>query len=76
MFDDLCLLSNGDLVYCGPADEVLQHFDALGHHCPEHYNPAEFVADLISIDFSNQETEDASRCGAGIDWARLYMGNC
>lgn len=25
---------------------------ALGHACPEHYNPAEFVADLISIDYS------------------------
>lgn len=33
----------------------------LGHTCPQHYNPAEFVADLISIDFSSPELEAETR---------------
>lgn len=33
----------------------------LGHTCPKHYNPAEFVADLISIDFSSSELEAETR---------------
>jgi hypothetical protein len=33
----------------------------LGHSCPQHYNPAEFVADLISIDFSSPEVEAETR---------------
>jgi len=33
----------------------------LGHACPQHYNPAEFVADLISIDFTSPELEADSR---------------
>lgn len=32
----------------------------LGHTCPAHYNPAEFVADLISFDYSSVELEAES----------------
>ena len=39
-FDDLLLVSEGRVVYHGPAADVLAHFAALGHACPEHYNPA------------------------------------
>jgi ABC-type multidrug transport system ATPase subunit len=61
MFDDLCLLSEGRLVYFGPAADALGHFQALGHACPEHYNPAEFLADLVAIDQSSEEAERVSR---------------
>ena len=30
----------GELVYSGPADGVLPHFESLGHTCPAHFNPA------------------------------------
>ena len=33
-----------------------------GHHVPEHYNPAEFIADLIAVDPSSPAAEAASRC--------------
>jgi len=61
LFDDLCLLSEGQLLYFGPADEALTHFASLGHECPEHYNPAEFFADLVAIDHSSEETEKESK---------------
>jgi ABC-type multidrug transport system ATPase subunit len=61
MFDDLCLLSDGQLIYFGPAQEALTHFEKLGHTCPQHYNPAEFLADLVAIDHSSEEKENESR---------------
>ncbi|KAH7516393.1 hypothetical protein FEM48_Zijuj10G0130300 [Ziziphus jujuba var. spinosa] len=54
-FDDIVLLTEGALVYAGPArDEPLAYFSRFGlYNCPEHVNPAEFLADLISIDYSS-----------------------
>ncbi|KAI9088636.1 hypothetical protein K1719_029750 [Acacia pycnantha] len=53
-FDDIVLLAEGSLVYSGPArDEPLAYFSKFGYHCPDHVNPAEFLADLISIDYSS-----------------------
>lgn len=61
-FDDLILLSSGAVVYAGPAqDHALNYFADLGHNCPEHTNPAEYFADLISIDYSSSENEAATR---------------
>ena len=50
-------------MYDGPAAAAAQYFGALGHPCPQFYNPAEFLADLISIDTSSPEAEAESRCG-------------
>ncbi|GAB4820462.1 hypothetical protein N2152v2_007508 [Parachlorella kessleri] len=61
LFDDLILLSEGELVYSGPANEVLDYFAAQGYNCPEHYNPAEFLADLVALDHTSPEAEDESR---------------
>ena len=35
-----CPHAEGELVYAGPAAEVLPYFEKLGHKCPEHFNPA------------------------------------
>ncbi|KAK9828034.1 hypothetical protein WJX81_003580 [Elliptochloris bilobata] len=61
MFDDLVLLSEGAALYAGPADGALAFFAEQGHVCPEHYNPAEFLADLISVDPTSSEAEAATR---------------
>lgn len=37
----LLQLSEGHEVYAGPAAEAAAHFEAQGHPCPAHYNPAE-----------------------------------
>lgn len=61
-FDDLVLLSNGSLVYAGPAgDDAIAYFDSIGYKVPEHVNPAEYFADLISVDYSSPEREDITR---------------
>lgn len=64
MFDDLILLSEGRMLYSGPAFQALAYFEELGHHCPHHYNPAEFLADLISVDASTPEAQEKTRYAA------------
>mmetsp|Transcript_19242 Transcript_19242/g.58081 ORF Transcript_19242/g.58081 Transcript_19242/m.58081 type:complete len:689 (-) Transcript_19242:421-2487(-) len=61
MFDDLLLLSEGQEVYCGPAADAATYFERLGHKCPPNYNPAEFFADLISVDTSSPDAELSTR---------------
>lgn len=61
-FDDIILLTNGALVYAGPArDKPLEYFSKFGYSCPEHVNPAEFLADLISTDYSSAESVYSSQ---------------
>uniref|UniRef100_A0A0D9UW74 ABC transporter domain-containing protein n=1 Tax=Leersia perrieri TaxID=77586 RepID=A0A0D9UW74_9ORYZ len=61
-FDDIVLLSEGEVVYMGPAkEEPLTYFASLGYHCPDHVNPAEFLADLISVDYSSSESVKSSQ---------------
>ncbi|KAL1556580.1 ABC transporter G member 7 [Salvia divinorum] len=61
-FDDIVLLTEGSLIYAGPArDAALAYFSKFGFICPEHVNPAEFLADLISVDYSSAESVDASK---------------
>ncbi|XP_058769474.1 ABC transporter G family member 7 [Vicia villosa] len=61
-FDDIVLLTEGSLVYAGPAgNEPLEYFSKFGYHCPDHVNPAEFLADLISIDYSSSDSVHSSK---------------
>ncbi|KAG7032043.1 ABC transporter G family member 7 [Cucurbita argyrosperma subsp. argyrosperma] len=61
-FDDIVLLTEGALVYAGPAhEEPLEYFSKFGYNCPDHVNPAEFLADLISIDYSSADSVYSSQ---------------
>ncbi|XP_047341366.1 ABC transporter G family member 7 isoform X2 [Impatiens glandulifera] len=61
-FDDIVLLTEGALVYSGAArSEPLAYFANMGYTCPDHVNPAEFLADLISIDYSSTDSVYSSR---------------
>lgn len=61
-FDDIVLLTEGALVYAGPAQEKpLNYFANFGYVCPDHVNPAEFLADLISVDYSSTESVYSSQ---------------
>ena len=59
--DDVLLLSpGGRVVFEGEIAAALRHFEGIGHSCPSSYNPAEFLVDLVSVDTSSKETEEAS----------------
>eukprot|EP00920_Eleutheroschizon_duboscqi_P018308 GHVT01043644.1.p1 GENE.GHVT01043644.1~~GHVT01043644.1.p1 ORF type:complete len:484 (+),score=83.77 GHVT01043644.1:195-1454(+) len=48
MFDQLVLLSAGQVVYHGPAAAAAQYFKEIGYPCIEGYNTADFILDLLS----------------------------
>ncbi|KAF2760409.1 putative ABC transporter [Pseudovirgaria hyperparasitica] len=51
LFDRLLLLSQGKTVFNGLVQDVQHYFDNLGRPMPIHMNPAEFMLDLVNVDF-------------------------
>lgn len=62
LFDDIIILSNGNLVYHGPSgDNALKYFAKKGYLCPSYFNPADFFLDLVSVDSRSEDAERTSR---------------
>ncbi|OQD76189.1 hypothetical protein PENDEC_c005G06482 [Penicillium decumbens] len=61
-FSQVLLLARGGYpVYAGPGQQMLPHFAALGHECPQTTNPADFVLDLITVDLQQEDRETVTR---------------
>lgn len=43
LFDDLLLLAQGEVVYHGPVDGTIEHFEQLGYPIPVHTNPIDYI---------------------------------
>jgi ABC-type multidrug transport system ATPase subunit len=61
LFDRLLLLSEGQTMYFGPAREAVGYFERLGHSCPQHFNPADFFLDVLSLNLKTREAEEDTR---------------
>ncbi|BAT85839.1 hypothetical protein VIGAN_04343300 [Vigna angularis var. angularis] len=48
LFDDIILLSEGQIVYQGPRDNVLDFFEYTGFKCPERKGVADFLQEVTS----------------------------
>ncbi|XP_021684676.2 ABC transporter G family member 32 isoform X2 [Hevea brasiliensis] len=48
LFDDVILLCEGQIVYQGPRDSVLDFFSSMGFHCPQRKNVADFLQEVTS----------------------------
>uniref|UniRef100_A0A0D9XCM5 ABC transporter domain-containing protein n=1 Tax=Leersia perrieri TaxID=77586 RepID=A0A0D9XCM5_9ORYZ len=48
LFDDIILLSDGQVVYNGPRDHVLEFFKSVGFKCPERKGVADFLQEVTS----------------------------
>jgi len=51
LFDKLCLLSGGQVVYFGDADKALSMFESAGLPCPPLRNPTDHFLHVINKDF-------------------------
>lgn len=58
LFDNVIFMTQGRLVYSGPREAIFDYFSAAGSPIPPHYNPAEYILDLINTDFAGDETAD------------------
>lgn len=59
LFDKLLLLSAGKPHYFGPVSAVSSHYASLGHELPLHENPAEFLLELVNVDFARRRDQGA-----------------
>lgn len=50
LFDDVILLCEGQIVYQGPREAVLDFFAAMGFTCPERKNVADFLQEVCIIE--------------------------
>ncbi|KAH0716362.1 hypothetical protein KY284_009267 [Solanum tuberosum] len=48
LFDDVILLSEGQIVYQGPKENVLEFFEYMGFRCPERKGIADFLVEVTS----------------------------
>ncbi|CAN0023380.1 unnamed protein product, partial [Sphacelaria rigidula] len=54
MFDDLLVLSEGQVMFHGPADRAVGYFRSKGFSMPANTNPGEFAIDVVSIDYTSK----------------------
>ncbi|KAJ3166121.1 hypothetical protein HDU88_003669 [Geranomyces variabilis] len=60
-FENVILLTGGNLIYSGPCADVLDHFAKNAHPIPDKINPADFLIDVTSIDNRDAVAEEASK---------------
>ncbi|MED6136244.1 transcription factor [Stylosanthes scabra] len=48
LFDDVILISDGEIVYQGPREHVLDFFEYVGFKCPERKTIADFLQEVTS----------------------------
>lgn len=48
LFDEIILLSEGQVVYQGPRENVLEFFEGVGFKCPERKGVADFLQEVTS----------------------------
>ncbi|KAG2485433.1 hypothetical protein HYH03_015813 [Edaphochlamys debaryana] len=58
LFDKLCLLSGGELIFFGPATKALAMFEEAGLPCPALRNPTDHFLHVINRDFQGDHGLD------------------
>ncbi|XP_073142895.1 ABC transporter G family member 29-like isoform X2 [Henckelia pumila] len=61
LFDDIILLSEGQIAYHGPRKDVLEFFESCGFKCPERKGIAEFLQEVTSRKDQEQYWADKSK---------------
>ncbi|KAG6547995.1 hypothetical protein Mapa_010429 [Marchantia paleacea] len=61
LFDDVILLSEGQIVYHGPKEHILEFFEDCGFKCPERKGVADFLQEVTSRKDQQQYWSDKER---------------
>ncbi|MBA0774776.1 hypothetical protein Gotri_009963, partial [Gossypium trilobum] len=61
LFDDIILLSEGQIVYQGPRQHVVEFFESCGFRCPERKGTADFLQEVTSKKDQEQYWADRSK---------------
>ena len=47
LFDDIILISEGQIVYQGPREHIVEFFESCGFRCPERKGIADFLQEVM-----------------------------
>ncbi|KAL0425027.1 UNVERIFIED_CONTAM: ABC transporter G family member 36 [Sesamum radiatum] len=61
LFDDVILLSEGQIVYQGPRENIIEFFESCGFKCPERKGTADFLQEVTSRKDQEQYWADRSK---------------
>ncbi|KAL4339219.1 hypothetical protein GQ457_08G020360 [Hibiscus cannabinus] len=61
LFDDIILLSEGQIVYQGPREHIVEFFETCGFKCPERKGTADFLQEVTSKKDQEQYWADRSK---------------
>lgn len=61
LFDDVILLSEGNIIYQGPTSTIVQHFESLGFTLPPRKGVADFLQEVTSRKDQAQYWSDSSK---------------
>ncbi|XP_076904316.1 ABC transporter G family member 35-like [Bidens hawaiensis] len=61
LFDDIVLLSEGQIVYLGPREHIVEFFESCGFKCPERKGTADFLQEVTSKKDQEQYWADRNR---------------
>nr|XP_043615513.1 ABC transporter G family member 35-like [Erigeron canadensis] len=61
LFDDIILLSEGQIVYEGPREHVVEFFESCGFKCPERKGTADFLQEVTSRKDQEQYWADRTK---------------
>ncbi|KAK9054723.1 hypothetical protein SSX86_025802 [Deinandra increscens subsp. villosa] len=61
LFDDIILLSEGQIVYLGPREHIVEFFESCGFKCPERKGTADFLQEVTSKKDQEQYWADRNR---------------
>ncbi|XP_048360784.1 ATP-binding cassette sub-family G member 5 [Sphaerodactylus townsendi] len=57
VFNKICIMSFGELIFCGGPSDMITFFGDCGYTCPEHSNPFDFYVDVTSVDTQSKVRE-------------------
>ncbi|GLU14435.1 hypothetical protein SLE2022_310060 [Rubroshorea leprosula] len=61
LFDDIILLSEGQIVYQGPREHIVEFFECCGFKCPERKGTADFLQEVTSRKDQEQYWADRNK---------------
>ena len=78
LIDNLVLITEGQIVYCGPSNIALEYLNKLGFKLFRNFNPADFYLDLIAIDYRSESSFKDSKNRVNFltnEWSKILLQN-